>query len=118
MDAAQLTRNEEKSRLLNRLSEIMVTELREQGTFNRVPHYSTLEQAAHDLSRELSRSSQRRAAAEVATLQGLTATCPDCQTSCVVATGQRTVASLDGPVEMIEPKAYCPACRRAFFPSA
>ena len=58
MDAAQLVRKEEKTRLLNRLSEIMVTELREQGTFSRVPHYSTLEQAAHELGQELSRNSQ------------------------------------------------------------
>jgi hypothetical protein len=28
------------------------------------------------------------------------------------------VSSLDGPIEIMEPKAHCPDCRRAFFPSA
>jgi len=118
MDAAQEARNEEKTRLLNRLSEIMVEEQRQQGTFNGVPHFSTLEQAARGLGQELSRSSQRRAIAEVAATSSLRAACPTCHQSCLVAIVQRTVASLDGPVELTEPKAHCPSCRRDFFPAA
>jgi hypothetical protein len=118
MDAAKQLRNEEKTRLLDRLSQIMVEEQREQGTFDRTPHFSTLEQAAHALGQQLSRSSQRRASAEVAASGSLTADCPTCKKSCAVETSQRTVTSLDGPIELSEPKARCPACRRDFFPSA
>lgn len=118
MDAAKRLRNEEKSRLLDRLSEIMVDEQREQGTFDGVPHFSTLEQAARALGQQLSRNSQRRASAEVAAAGCQRADCPTCKKSCVVEISQRTVASLDGPIEASEPKAHCPACRRDFFPSA
>ena len=109
--------NEEKTRLLNRLSEIMVEEQRQLGTFDKVPHFSTLEQAARALGQELSRSSQRRSAAEVAATHRRTAECPLCHKSCLVVTTQRTVASLDGPFDLTEPKAHCPACRRDFFPA-
>ena len=47
MDAAQLKRDAEKSRLLKRLAELMVEEQRAAGVFEEVPHYSVLEDAAH-----------------------------------------------------------------------
>ena len=35
-----------------------------------------------------------------------------------IDTRQRTVTSLDGPIEVLEQVAHCPVCRRDFFPAA
>ncbi len=118
MDAQRMTLQEEKTRLLERLAEIEVEQQRQAGRFKSVPHYSVLELAAHALGQELSCVTQRRAAGEVAAGSRSTSNCPQCGQACSVAMSKRTVNSLDGPVEMIEPVAHCSACRRAFFPSA
>ncbi len=118
MDAQQTTLQEEKLRLLQRLAEIEVDQQRQRGTFNSVPHYSVLEQAAHGLGQELSRLTQQRAACEVAASSRSTSACPECGKSCSIEMLKRMLSSLDGPVELLEPGAYCSACRRAFFPSA
>jgi hypothetical protein len=118
MEAARDARNEEKSRLLNRLAELLVEEQHEQGVFDAVPHYSVLERASRALGQELGRTAQQRVAAEVAATSEAAAPCPTCGQRCPVEMQKRTVSSIDGPVELIEPRADCPACRRAFFPSA
>lgn len=118
MDAQRMAREEEKRRLLERLAEIEIEQQREAGMFESVPHYSLLEQAARGLGQELSRITQQRSAREVAAASKSTAGCPGCGQECLVEMSKRTVTSLDGPVEVIEPVAHCPACRRDFFPSA
>jgi hypothetical protein len=118
MEASRYARNEEKIRLLNRLAELMVEEQREQGAFDGVPHYGVLERTSRALGQELSRTAQQRAAAEVAATSEATAACPTCGQPCRVVMQKRTVSSIDGPLELIEPRADCLACRRAFFPSA
>jgi hypothetical protein len=77
-----------------------------------------LEQAAHKLGQELSRLTQQRAAGEVAAAHRATSACLQCGQGCSVEMSKRRVQSLDGPVEVLEPVAFCPACRRSFFPSA
>lgn len=118
MEAAQHARNVEKLQLLNRLAELLVEEQHEQGVFDRVPHYSVLERASRALGQELGRTAQQRVAAEVAARSEAVAACPACGQQCSVQMQKRVVSSIDGPVELIEPRADCPACRRAFFPSA
>jgi hypothetical protein len=118
MDAARKAREEKKQQLFAQLTELMIEEQRELGTFDQVPHFSRLEQAAHVLGQQLSQATQRRAAAEVAATGQATATCPACGREQVIATKTRVVTSLDGPVELLEQVAHCPACRRNFFPSA
>lgn len=118
MDAQQTVLQEEKIRLLRRLVEIEVEQQRQQGLFHSVPHFSVLETAAHRLGQELSCLTQQRAAGEVAAASPSTSACPQCGQRAVVEMSRRTVHSLDGPVEVLEPVAYCPACRRTFFPSA
>lgn len=118
MDAKQTALQEEKRRLLQRLADIEVEQQRQRGTFDSVPHYSVLEQAAHGLGQELSRLTQHRAACEVAAASKATSACPQCGQNASVGMSKRTVCSLDGPVEVLEPVACCPACRRTFFPSA
>lgn len=118
MDAAQQVRQREKEKLLARLAELMIEEQVEQGVFLGTPHYSVIELAAMKLGRELSREAQQRAAREVAANCPPQADCPTCCSSCHVITQRRTVTSIDGPVELIEPVAHCRKCRRSFFPSA
>lgn len=118
MDAQRTALQVEKVRLLQRLAEIEVEQQRLRGTFDSIPHYTVLEQAAHGLGQELSRLTQQRAACEVAASSPSTAACPQCRQQASIEMSKRTVGSLDGPVEMLEPVAYCPACRRTFFPSA
>lgn len=118
MDAARQARQEEKERLLARLAELTVEEQVEQGVFLETPHYSIIELTARQLGRELSQQAQQRAAREVAAQCPAATACPTCSSSCGVEMQDRTVSSIDGPVELIEPVAYCRECRRSFFPSA
>jgi uncharacterized protein with PIN domain len=118
MDAETIAREREKQQLLNRLAEIMVLEQREQGVYARVPHYGVLELASHRLGQELSRTAQRRAAAEAATANVDATVCPTCGRQCPIKLKQRVVQSIDGPVDVVEPSADCRPCRRSFFPSA
>ena len=118
MDALANDWEDEKQRLLERLAEILTTEQRAKGTFESVPHMSTLEQAGRAFGRQLSVASIRRAVREVAALSDTRASCPACDHECDVGLAKRTVHSLEGLVELLEPKAHCPACRRDFFPSA
>lgn len=118
MDAQRTPLQEEKDRLLQRLAEIEIEEQRQRGVFNSVPHFSVLESAARGLGQELSRLTQQRAAREVAAASQSESACPQCGRDAPVEMSKRTVCSLDGPVEVLEPVAKCPACRRSFFPSA
>ena len=118
MDAKQAAREARKKELLQELAEIKIEELREQGVFSGVPHYSVLEQAASALGKELSCLTQERAAGEVRAESAAEAACPTCGTKCKVETKRREVASIDGRVTLEEATAYCPRCRRSFFPSA
>lgn len=118
MDAAQRIREEKKAQLFRQLSELLVEEQRQRGVFDETPHYSQLEQAAHDWALQFSQLAQGRVAAEAATLGNVLVACPQCGRQEPVETQKRTVMSLDGPVELLEQVAHCAACRRDFFPSA
>jgi len=118
MDAVRSEREAEKEQLLQRLAELVIEEQVEQGVFLETPHYSIIERQAITLGRELSRKAQERGAREVAACSPTRAACPTCQTLCEVETQIRRITSLDGPVDLTETTAHCPACRRAFFPSA
>ncbi len=87
----------------------------EQGT--QTPHYDQIELPAHALGQRLSRMIQAERACEVAIAQPVQSACPDCSRMCNVTTEQRTVNSMDGPIEITETIAKCRHCRRSFFPS-
>jgi len=118
MDAAKDLREEEKVRLLNRLAEITVEEQRELGAFQRTPHLCELETVSRSLAQRLGCISLTRAVREVAAGCDTQAACPTCSRQCPVEMSQRTVKSISGSVDLTEPVAHCPACRRDFFPSA
>lgn len=118
MDAATDRREEEKVRLLNRLAELVVEEQRDLGTFRRIPHLCELETVTYSLAQRLGCVSLTRALREVASESGTQAACPTCGKQCSVETSERTITGMSGPLELLEPLAHCPACRRDFFPSA
>lgn len=118
MDAAYDALERKKLQLLQQVAELEVEQQRRRGTFDKVPHFSEIEDAGQNLGRVLSCLSQSRLANEVAAGQPALGTCPTCGQSCPMEVHKRTVTGLDGPVEIMEPKAHCPACRRDFFPSA
>lgn len=81
MDAKRAARELEKEKLLRHLAELMVEEqresgVRESGVFEGVPHYTVLEDAAHELGKQVSRAAQQRAAAETAATDRGNAACP------------------------------------------
>lgn len=118
MDAAYEALEREKIRLLERVAEIDVQQQRQRGRFDKVPHFDEIEESGQKLGRMLSQLSQSRSAREVAAGERESRPCPTCGKECRVTFARRTVTGVDGPVEITEPKAHCPACRRDFFPSA
>jgi hypothetical protein len=84
----------------------------------KVPHYSRIELAAHEVGRALSREIQTCEARELVAASPQQATCPGCGRDGPVEGATRNVASVDGPLDLFEARAYCARCRRAFFPSA
>lgn len=87
------------------------------GSQPEVPHYSQIEKTAHGTGQQLSRMIQIARLQEVASAAAPQAACPTCGDVCEVAHPRRTLKSIDGSVEALEPQAHCPRCRRAFFPS-
>ncbi len=118
MDAHGNNRAERKKQLLRELAQIQVEELRDEGVFRKTPHYSTLESAASELGKLLSREAQLQAGREVRAECCDEAVCPTCKARCQVETKSREVVSIDGPVTIDEAVAECSECRRSFFPSA
>lgn len=118
MDADNDTLERKKLQLLEQLAELEVEQQRRRGLFEKVPHFSEIEDAGQKLGRFLSRYAQSRLANEVVAGERKIRNCPTCGESCPVEVEKRTVTGLDGPVEILEPRAHCPACRRDFFPSA
>ncbi len=118
MDAADDALERKKLQLLEQLAELEVEQQRRRGLLDKVPHFSEIEGAGQNLGRLLSRLSQSRLVNEVAAGEPVSRPCPTCGHTCRVEVDKRTVTGLDGPVDVMEPKAHCPACRRDFFPSA
>ena len=56
----KVARERERQKLLGRLAELQLDEFRETGTFDSTPHFSTIEDAAHQLGQVLSRQVQER----------------------------------------------------------
>jgi hypothetical protein len=88
----------------------------EQGI--RTPHYDQIELPAHEVGQQLSRMIQTTRMRDVAAENLESVACPDCGCRCPVEAKDRTVHSMDGPIELTENVAYCRRCRRSFFPSA
>jgi hypothetical protein len=118
MDGRRQYLTEKLERLLRETAEVASELERHQREDGQPVHYMQIELAAHEVSRRLSCRIQERSVGEVAAGAPLQAACPGCGERCCVETEKRTIHSIDGPVEVIEPQAHCDRCRRSFFPSA
>jgi len=104
--------------LLKQAANAAVELSRLDGTIEGVPHFSAIELHAHELGRQLSREIQQRQMNEVAADQLRQHPCPTCKRHCDVSLSSRPVDSIDGQLELQEVVAYCPKCRRSFFPES
>lgn len=116
MDGTTLVLKEKLDQLLRQAAEVSVALDQANGTIVGVPHYSVIEARAHELGRELSRQVQTRQMGEIAARQVHAVGCPGCGTRCQTVRKNRSVTSVDGPLQVEEPVAKCPQCRRDFFP--
>jgi len=83
-----------------------------------VPHYTLIEEAAHEVGQMVSRMAQEIHMNELAARQVGVARCPECGCACHLESKKRAVTSGDGPVALQELKGHCNVCRRDFFPDA
>jgi hypothetical protein len=118
MDGERTALEEKYEALLRELASVGQQLQRQRRGAERVPHYSEIEQSAHEMGRRLSRAIQREASVGTAADAGDWAPCPACGRSCRLAFKHRTVESVDGPTEICEPVGRCDRCERSFFPSA
>ena len=105
-------------RLLKETAEVAAELQRIDGTQAEIPHYSQIEEAACKTGQELAQFIQQVRIENIALTQGPQSPCPTCGDVCKVSHPRRKVKSIAGSVEIMEPKAHCPRCRRDFFPSA
>ena len=97
--------------LLKETAEVSAENPNLDGTQAEVPHDSQIENVAHATGKELSRMIQQSRVREVALASAPRAACPTCGDVCEVEHPHRSIKSIDGPVETLEPKAHCPRCR-------
>lgn len=87
-------------------------------TQGKIPRYSVLELLGHVLGQMVSQQVQAWVAAEVAASAPQSCPCPECGVACPVGVGKRQLQSMDGLVTIQGAQAFCPRCRRTFFPSS
>jgi hypothetical protein len=119
MDGEKAALRAELGLAMERVTQLKVALDRAEGKrpAGKVPHYSVIEDAAHEVGQELSRKVQERMLHEVVAEQPLVAKCPGCGTRCELKSKARQVLSGDGRISVQEQIGYCPVCRRDFFPS-
>ena len=91
----------ELASLMRRAAEVKVGLDQAEGRLPKsgVPHYSLIENAAHELGQLLSRMVQEQMLNEVVAVQPNSSKCPACGTRCSLETTSRKVLSGDGRVE-------------------
>jgi len=118
MDAQTEKLSREFQEALKATAEAAVALQRAQDDFSTTPHYSLIENFAHEAGVQLSCLVQAQQAALVAAEAGASSACPGCGKIRHVSSMTRDVKSIDGDVELAEAKAYRSRCERSFFPSA
>lgn len=109
---------EDLSRLLRQAAELKVRLDRVEGRVRGVPHYSVIEETAHEFGRQVGRMVQAMHMNEVVADYPQFARCPTCETRCQLRPRKRSLVSSDGPLELQELVGHCPCCRRDFFPAS
>lgn len=117
MDGRETQLKGKMQQLLKETAEVAAELQKIDGTQAEIPHYSQIENAACMTGRQLAQLIQQSRIEEIALTQGPQSACPTCGDVCQVSHPRRTLESIAGRVEVMEPKAHCPRCRRDFFPS-
>jgi hypothetical protein len=117
MDDGNGRLREKLAKLLDEAAEAKVALDRAEGRIKGVPHYSVIEDAAHEVGQQVSRLVQQMHMRELVANQSLSAKCPKCGRQQPLKLKTRRVTSGDGPVELAELAGDCSYCRRTFFPS-
>ena len=118
MDGNTVGLRKKFAKLMRETAEVKVALDRAEGKIRGVPHYSVIEETAHELGREVSRMVQEIHLREVVARQSLSGKCPECGTLAPLECRERPVLSGDGPIQCSELVGYCSCCRRNFFPAA
>ena len=118
MDGDHIALRTEFESSLRRTTELKVQLDQAEGRLSKtvIPHYSVIENAAHEVGQLLSRMVQQKMLNELVAAQSPSAKCPTCKTRCSLETRQRNMLSADGRVDLQELVGHCPVCRRDFFP--
>jgi DNA repair exonuclease SbcCD ATPase subunit len=109
---------EKLAQALREVAELKVALDRAEGKIKKTPHYSVIEDAAHEVGCQVSRLVQQMHMTELVAESSPSGRCPGCGRLEPLKSKKRTLLSADGPVELPELTGHCPRCRRAFFPSA
>lgn len=120
MDGVVVDLRKELEATLRRGAELKVELDQAEGRLPKtgIPHYTLIENAAHEVGQIVSRMVQQMAVNQLVARHVPVAKCPTCGTHCQLRSKQREVLSGDGRVELQELVGHCPACRRDFFPLA
>jgi hypothetical protein len=118
MDDGNVALREKVAKLVREAAEAKVELDRAEGKIKGVPHYSVIEDTAHELGCEVSRLVQEIHMRELAANQPLSGKCPQCGGRHTLEVKKRRVTSADGPVQLVELVGNCPCCRKSFFPTA
>jgi hypothetical protein len=118
MDGERAVLQAKLNQLLDEAAVVSVTLSRTDGTISGVPHYSVIEEHAHQLGRRLSCLVQARQTHQVMTSQPRRHRCPHCGSICDIEISDRKLISIDGDVKLPDLVGHCRKCRRDFFPSA
>jgi hypothetical protein len=116
MDETRGALKEKLDELLREAAEVSVALDRAEGAIVGIPHYSVIEARAHELGKELSRRVQAQHMGDLTAGAAPMAKCPECGTRCDTSRDKRRLKSVDGSLVADELVAYCPKCRRGFFP--
>ena len=118
MDGKTVALRKKVARLLREVAEAKVALDQAEGRVRGVPHYSVIEDAAHEVGCQISRMVQEIHLRELVVRQSPSGKCPECGTFAPLEFKERTVLSGDGPIECSELAGHCTCCRRSFFPAA
>lgn len=88
------------------------------GLLERDVLFTEMESAGHQLGQAVAQiTTERLALSRAERLEG-PQPCPTCGRSCPLSHRDRTLTTVDGPIDLHEAVCHCPTCRRDFFPSA
>lgn len=106
------------AKLLNETAAAKVALDRAEGKIRGTPHYSVIEDAAHEVGQQVSRLVQQLHMRELIANQSLSGKCPKCGRQQPLKLKKRRVSSGDGLVELEELAGDCSSCRRIFLSPA